>query len=191
MKRILFLKLAALLAAGSFVAGCSDDEDDNGNDTDVTEDTADTTEPEPTELEICTAELEIPTPAEGLCEDEAELYAAVASQVAGVAQSCAIGSCDALNPEADPDEVGRCVSCCVGAELEISPACASCAGAVVVCVVQNCLSACGADANSEGCLECRAENECDAAVEACIGDLSGEEECNPEEEECEGEGDPV
>lgn len=165
MKRINFLILAALVAFGFSVTGCDDEEDNPAEDagTDIIEDT-DTGPVEPL-ADQCNN------------DDDAPVYLEVQGELSSIAQSCAIGSCNALAPDADPDEVSTCVADCVGEEAGISSGCASCTGEVVLCVAQNCLSAgCATSPDSAECLACRDENGCDDNVDNCVGDLSEWEE---------------
>ncbi|MCA9529032.1 MAG: DUF4215 domain-containing protein [Myxococcales bacterium] len=61
-----------------------------------------------------------------------------------------------------------CVSSCLQANPGLSSECADCYGGVTACTVANCISACGADSNSPGCISCVNTN-CGPAFAACSG----------------------
>jgi len=75
-----------------------------------------------------------------------------------------VGDPDAI---ADPGATAPCLVENTG----VSADCASCYGAAVVCIFENCVYAC-AEPNSQACDDCQAEYGCDTLLADCTGDLA-------------------
>ncbi len=63
------------------------------------------------------------------------------------------------------------IAMCIEDDIGLSSECSACFGETTRCSIDNCLVECGTNALGEECATCRATN-CDAAFEACAGDLA-------------------
>jgi hypothetical protein len=76
----------------------------------------------------------------------------------------------------DPDAIGDlgATAPCLVENTSVSADCASCYGAVVICIFENCVHVCAPERNSQACDDCQAEYGCDTLLADCTGDLAGE-----------------
>lgn len=81
--------------------------------------------------------------------------------------AAAVQACGTSNLGGGADAIAMCVEDDIG----LSAACASCFGETTQCTIDNCLTECGTDPLGNSCITCRATN-CDAAFEACAGELA-------------------
>lgn len=143
---------------------------------------------------MCTEEEAKCDPVDGCIftavEDGSFCYPDLSFPIPGV---CKAGSCGALPTQActnaedlesvcDPrfeDEVQACATLrfepgtapCLVESTGISVDCASCYGAVVHCVFENCFGVCVAGTDPEECDACKAGHGCDTPFADCTGDL--------------------
>jgi hypothetical protein len=61
---------------------------------------------------------------------------------------------------------------CLVENTGVSADCASCYGALVNCIFENCVHVCGPEPNSQACDDCQAEYGCDTLLADCTGDLA-------------------
>ena len=73
--------------------------------------------------------------------------------------------------EACADPAGVLVAPCLVQNTGVSPACASCYGTAVRCIVENCLHLCATAPDSQECEDCSVESGCIARLDECTGDL--------------------
>jgi hypothetical protein len=149
---------------------------------------------------MCTEEYTACDPVEGCIftavEDGAFCFPNLPSPTPGV---CKAGACEALPTDActnaedleivcDPgfeDEVETCAmqlseggaAPCLVKSNGISVDCASCYGALVYCVFDNCFAECVSGADPQECDACKAAYDCDTPYADCTGDL--ESACPP------------
>lgn len=207
MRRINYLILALFATMAVSVTACNDDDKDKDNKPDCTldenkdleeckeDEKPDCDDPANADLEECKTDsgFVTPDPAFELCVGQEAAYDAIKDDIAGIAQSVALTQCGALDVDTDDadevDELNACVAVGIAAtdDVEIDATCAYCTAKVVACAAANCAGACASDAESEGCLDCRSENQCDDGYEECqFGDGSDAVDCEetPDHEDC-------
>ncbi|MBU1430393.1 hypothetical protein KKF91_07530 [Myxococcota bacterium] len=99
---------------------------------------------------------------EDACTGSGDMRQIESFDVAASAATCA-NSCSA-----DAD-VPSCVQTCVVDDVRLSEGCASCYGDLILCALDQCAEACGADINSAGCLTCLGESSCAETFTGCSG----------------------
>lgn len=149
MKRPIFA-FTLLAATALTVAACGDDDgDDNGgNDNTGGMSSVGNVSCDPDNATTCQNDLDCPYVADG------------SARVA--AQDCGKGECLASADE-------NCARDCILAELDMSPECAGCYADFVKCTIMECLAACVADPDSDGCLECQETSGCRPDFNDCSG----------------------
>jgi hypothetical protein len=88
---------------------------------------------------------------------EAQGQDALVSEAATCAQGCFL----------NPDRV-TCIAECVSTNTGLSMPCSMCFGGIADCVIDNCLSSCISDPQSQECLDCTNQN-CMPGFETCSG----------------------
>jgi len=161
------LMMIAVAAAPLLAVGCGGDRDPSGSDADTDTDTdADTDADTDTDTDADT-DTDTDTDSDsdsgdGACDNPADLATIDAEDVDGAAITCGM-SC-----MSDSDVAG-CVSTCLQGDPGLSPECADCYGARLVCAATYCASECLMNPASAACLACQETNGCASAFETCSG----------------------
>ena len=84
----------------------------------------------------------------------------------------AVISCVPSCPQATIDTLADCVAACTETATGLSPECMACTGDTVACGAAYCTTVCIADTEAQICIDCRCENNCTPAFDACSGNPS-------------------
>lgn len=159
MKRI-FSALSLLACVTTLaLAGCGDDDDDSTGGTAGTGNEPTAGAPAGTGG---SPNVGCDPAEETTCQNTTDCDFVVDGTARTVAQTC--GKDDCLGSE-DPD----CARECILKELDMTSDCAGCYADFVNCTIANCVVACIADPNSEGCLECQQTEGCRPTFNTCSG----------------------
>jgi hypothetical protein len=96
------------------------------------------------------------------CQNEMDCPFVADGSARVAAQDCGKGECLSSADE-------NCARDCILADLDMSSECASCYANFVQCTIMECLAACVADPNSDGCLECQETSGCRPDFDDCSG----------------------
>jgi len=130
-----------------------------------------TTDDDCAEGEVCTeagvCEMDVEPPM-GACLNEAD--GAILGPDEGEAAKAAATDC-AMGCIAEPDLEGivACANPCVIDATGLTEDCAGCYTSIIGCTFVNCLALCAADASSEECTTCMADNGCYDVFYECTG----------------------
>ena len=92
-------------------------------------------------------------------------------------QSAAVIACFPNCSDAVIQAAADCVAQCTQDATGLSEECVTCTGDTVACGAAFCTSACVADTNAPGCIECRCTNNCIQDFDSCSG-LPSDCECD-------------
>jgi len=163
------LVLFSLAGAGLGVAGCGgDDDDDNGNATGGTSTGATGgDEPATNAGDSSTGGTDNSgnvacDPAENtVCQNDTDCPVVASGQARMAAEVCGTGECVGMG--------SQCAIDCIRRDLDMTPECADCYGAVVACTAKECLAECFNAPESDTCKACQVEKGCRDAFNTCSG----------------------
>jgi hypothetical protein len=165
MKRLI-PALMLLTAFGWTVAGCGDDDDDGGNTGGKGNTAGQPGEPDPVGGETSSSggapSVNLGcTPSEATtCQNDTDCPFVLDGTARTTAQTCGKGC---LGGEE------TCARDCILEDLEMTSECASCYADFVNCTIANCVSACLADPDSDGCHTCQEDKGCRPDFNSCSG----------------------
>ncbi len=163
MKRIISALGLLTFAATIGLAGCgSDDENGGGGTAGKTSTAGKGNEPTAGAPPEGDPNVGCKPSEETVCQNDTDCPFVVDGTARTTAQDCGKGKC--LGSE---DE--NCARDCMLESLEMTSECAGCYADFVNCTIANCVGACIADPDSDGCHECQQDKGCRPTFNTCSG----------------------
>lgn len=158
MKRIISALSVLACATTLGLVGCGGDDDGGGGGT-----AGDGNEPTAGAPGTGSPNLSCDPEEATTCQNDTDCAFVIDGSARTKAQLCGRDEC--LGSE-DPDE---CARDCILRDLDMTSDCAGCYGAFVNCTIANCVAACIADPDSDGCHECQETEGCRPTFDDCSG----------------------